>query len=79
MIQVWPFPPDQVGNLTVIMCICACIYVMHFVHIELSEDQHIYGELIDLFEEAECECPNIEDLLCSKFKKTIPQDLYRTP
>ena len=31
-----------------------------------------YGELIDLFEETECECPHSEDLLCSKFKKLYP-------
>ena len=32
-----------------------------------------YGELIDLCEEAECDCT--EDLLCSKF---ISQDVHRT-
>lgn len=32
-----------------------------------------YGELIDLYEETERECPNNEDLLYSKFKKIYPK------
>lgn len=32
-----------------------------------------YGELIDLFEEVECGCPNDEDLLCSKFRVLYPK------
>lgn len=32
-----------------------------------------YGELIDIFEETERECPNSEDLLCDKFKAHYPK------
>ena len=32
-----------------------------------------YGELIDIFEEAERECPNNEEVLCSKIKQLYPK------
>ena len=54
---------------------------LSFAHVHSLSNRHFndvairkptYGDLIDIFEESELECPNSEELLCSKFKTLYP-------
>lgn len=47
------------------------VYIVKFLHVALREPT--YGELIDMFEDAERECPDDENLLYSKFKSLYPR------
>ena len=44
---------------------------MAYIHC-IAARKPTYGELIDVFEESEQQCPNNEELLCSKFTRLYP-------
>ena len=46
--------------------------ITYFSTLNVAVRKPTYGELIDIFEDSEQECPNNEELLCFKFHRLYP-------
>ena len=72
--MLWPLQPDQVGTIhkTFMQIMYMCV-LTDISYVPTAARRPTYGELIDLYKETECECPDNEELLCSNFRKFYPK------